>query len=79
MKFKIDENLPRSSPKVIVFVGADPSVIPHPIQPLGAQASSLHWGIQNCLQARCLRSQLNQDAAFRHCERSEAIQVKRKL
>jgi hypothetical protein len=31
-----------------------------PIQPLGAQASSLHWGIQNCLQARCLRSQLNQ-------------------
>jgi len=31
-----------------------------PIQPVGAQASSLHWGIQNCLQARCLRSQLNQ-------------------
>jgi len=32
-----------------------------PIQPLGAQASSLHWGIQNFLQARCLRSQVNQD------------------
>jgi len=29
------------------------------IRPLGAQASSLHWVLQNFLQARCLRSQVN--------------------